>query len=855
MEGYLTAKEIAEILGVSRIAIVKRAQKEKWAYVEEKSNRGKPVKKFVVDALPEDIKSYIYNVTNNVTTQNQEYQGIAGDNATHNVTNNGTGYIMKSLDNQGDLGVVRTLGSESANQSANYNGTNNVTTQNQEYQGIAVDNVTHNVTNNVTESANWNKRYYTVKDIADILGVSKRNIQKRAKKESWSHIEQKIKGGKQKVFLYNELPKDVQVKIAWYEAKRIRERGKELIREYPELLSYKEVEVEHVPLWKQEIALARFDLVKEFSAKKSVLEKERFVEAYNTKRLYPGIYEKVGRVSLKTLYRWEKILEEHGMNYLALVPRWGDTKRGRTKVTDEEASVILGILLHQNRVKIEHAIRLTKYILKEKGIPSPSSPSTLRRFVKSFQQQHYDMWVLSREGEKALVDKVLPHLDRDSDVLKPGDILVADGHKCNFQVRDPFTGKPCRPILIAFYDWASRDIMGYSIFPTENIEAIHLALYRAILRLGRIPTVVYLDNGKAFRAKIFTGVKDFREEGISGLYARLGIHTIFARPYNARAKVVERFFETLESFERMLPSFVGTEIKDKPAKLLRNEKFMKYIGPNYIPTIQEAKGWFEKWMEFYRSQPHEGLHGLCPKDVFRPGPGVDPKQLYILMLSEKEARVYRNGIRLFGYWFWNEALYGLKEKVVVRYDLHDLTSVLVFSQDGEFLCEAKRQEKVHPAAKIFGDERSYTEIKRRLSENRKLKRLTKKLVAMGTKAGMDWQEVIDRVPEVADELTKQHREQAIASIKSRTDEVLTIDDAEIERVSLPEADTEERPVFENETDKYFYLMEQMSEGKELSAEDREFIEEYEKDPLNQAVVNLVRSQMGTDAHPGEAKSA
>ncbi|WP_289626255.1 Mu transposase C-terminal domain-containing protein [Desulfonauticus submarinus] len=212
------------------------------------------------------------------------------------------------------------------------------------------------------------------------------------------------------------------------------------------------------------------------------------------------------------------------------------------------------------------------------------------------------------------------------------------------------------------------------------------------------------------------------------------------------------------------------------------------------------------------------------------------------MLCEKEVKLYRNGIRLFGSWYWNEALYGLKEKVSIRYDLHDLTSVLVFTQDGEFLCEAKRLEKVHPAAAIMGDEKSYTEIKKRLSEHRKLKRLTKKLVEMGIKADINWQDVADKVPEVIDKLEKS-RAKAVNALKAKTDDVLVIDDAEIENISLPEPDKKpDRPVFKNETDKYFHLMDLKSKGETLTEEDEEFIKEYEEDPLNKAVVSLVRSQ-------------
>lgn len=78
----------------------------------------------------------------------------------------------------------------------------------------------------------------------------------------------------------------------------------------------------------------------------------------------------------------------------------------------------------------------------------------------------------------------------------------------------------------------------------ENTQAITSALRNSIINLGKIPKVCYQDNGKAFRSKFFTG--DFYESGIGGLFAKLDIAPAFAQPYNARAKVIERFFRELQ---------------------------------------------------------------------------------------------------------------------------------------------------------------------------------------------------------------------------------------------------------------------------------------------------------------------
>lgn len=93
---------------------------------------------------------------------------------------------------------------------------------------------------------------------------------------------------------------------------------------------------------------------------------------------------------------------------------------------------------------------------------------------------------------------------------------------------------------------------------TENTQCIASALRNSILNLGVIPKVVYQDNGRAFKSKFFQSC-DFDEDGFNGVYANLNIHSVFAKPYNARAKVIGRFFrEFQEEFEKMMPSYIGT---------------------------------------------------------------------------------------------------------------------------------------------------------------------------------------------------------------------------------------------------------------------------------------------------------
>ena len=94
--------------------------------------------------------------------------------------------------------------------------------------------------------------------------------------------------------------------------------------------------------------------------------------------------------------------------------------------------------------------------------------------------------------------------------------------------------------------------MGYEIMVEENIQAVAGALRNAVLELGKFPKAALLDNGKAFKAKVFTSELSLEECGFYGMFARLGIITSFAWPYNAQSKPIERFFGTFsDSFERL----------------------------------------------------------------------------------------------------------------------------------------------------------------------------------------------------------------------------------------------------------------------------------------------------------------
>ncbi len=488
---------------------------------------------------------------------------------------------------------------------------------------------------------------------------------------------------------------------------------------------------EFTPEKSKKIALARLDLLnqwKEFRRKsENKLQADYdFVKLHNTSN--SNLFEILGKISRGSLHRWNTILNGTE-DYTKLIPQYKYSKVNeyRTILTDEEIKIFMGLLLHPNRICIGKAIALTKYKLQQQGQNFIPTDATFRRYANWFKNNNYDKWILARDGEKALSDKVEPYIKRDTSLLEVGDILVADGHVLNFNVINPFTGKPSRATLVGFLDWKSTALVGYEIMLEENTQCIASALRNSIINLDMIPQIVYQDNGRAFRAKYFTDDKGFTELGFNGLYSKLGIETVFARPYNARAKVIERFFkEFQESFEKLLPSYVGSNIQNKPAYMMRNEKLHKQLHNDFVPTLDETIKMIDMWLNFKNSQPCPNAPNKTIAEILesRKRQNIDINLLDDLMLATEVKTIQRNGIRFLNCDYFDERLYGFKSKVLIKYNLFDLTSIKVYTTKGEYLCTAERVTETHPMAKLLGDVKDFEDYKQKIVKQRQLRKKT-----------------------------------------------------------------------------------------------------------------------------------
>ncbi len=522
--------------------------------------------------------------------------------------------------------------------------------------------------------------------------------------------------------------------------------------------------------------------------KTRTIEWQRITEDYNYKRMVPELFKLKGKRKERALRSWVDIYLESRCDMYALIHKNKHANRGR-KVTYFEQKFLLNKLLNPNKVKIGSAITHLKNVVNLQLCESPSDERTLRRWCEEWRDNHPAEWAQAREGSKYVSERIIKSIIRDDSLLKVGDVWVADGHVLSFDIMNPATGKAQRMTMIMVMDWASRYPVGASLAFTEDSQHI-LAAFRngflnaAILAknspgsgivrdndldkednepvqsqardndqtqalesnpvyhtyhpdypLAVLPKYVYLDNGRAFKSKLFNERWEDHDlvTELGGIFPQLNIGVSFAESYNAKAKVIERFFKTFqEQFERFISSFRGSSIPDKPANLMRNEKWAKKLFESKPPTIEETMQMIALYVRhFYGNTPHAGLKRRTPYEVFSNGiieqdRLIEAGKLSFLMLAMERKSIRSEGIRLNHMLYWHEKLVdNIGKPCLIRYDYNDIRWILVYTKENKFICQAELRRAQHPFIKLDMDNPiAYKDLDQESKHIKKLKRNT-----------------------------------------------------------------------------------------------------------------------------------
>lgn len=293
-------------------------------------------------------------------------------------------------------------------------------------------------------------------------------------------------------------------------------------------------------------------------------------------------------------------------------------------------------------------------------------------------------------GLKAL----LPYVKRGTDDLRSNDVWTGDGHGLKAAIAHPDHGRPFRPEVTVILDVASRCIVGWSVAYAENVIAVSDALRHAVSRHG-LPLIYYSDNGAGQTAKVL-------DAPVGGMSARLGIRHETGIPGNPQGRgVIERLWQTLTiPLARQFPTFAGSgadrDFLRQTGKQI--EKDLRRAGSSdklpkidaFLPALDAAIHWYN------HEHPHRALGGLTPAqayaDKLREEDRVllDAAELDHLFRPHVERTAQRGMVTLWNNIYASRELMAVDgQKVLVGYDIHDPTYVVIQRPSGEFVCRAE----------------------------------------------------------------------------------------------------------------------------------------------------------------------
>lgn len=524
------------------------------------------------------------------------------------------------------------------------------------------------------------------------------------------------------------------------------------------------------------------------------------------------------QISKKSLYDWMKKTKTG--NVEKLVDKRGGYNRGQTTIPEKYSKLFDSLYLQQTKPTIESCFREVQLQANINGDFLPGIKA-FRNYVKNMDQA---LLIRAREGKKAFDDKCMPYIERDYSKLHPNQFWVSDHHLWDIFVRVP-DGKGGwkleRPWGSYWMDMRTRKMMS-SIIRTEppNSDVVLCSFGLGVEHFG-IPNGVRLDNGKDYKARdMFYPEGHYivseEDKKINSLAANLQIEVTYAIPYNAKAKPIERVFNTFEEqLGKKYPSYAGSNAKKRPEDL-------KDLNIMDVITLEEFIVQHNQYVyEIYNNSGHSGdaMYGKSPNQVYADEPftirRASKEVLYFSLMRVKGQRtVQRNGITFKGIHFYNDnCINYIGQKVTARYDPTKPEILYVFDTNENFLFIAEEIQKQ-------GWDLSPEDFQR---ENQRKKIAKQKALNAYTADN-----VIRSTESIGDRLKKQAESIDPATIaKPKTIEVVRNEKIEenIKRISMTDVERNYEDV----------LMRNAARKKGISSKQKALADKFKQNMLNRAM--------------------
>lgn len=404
-----------------------------------------------------------------------------------------------------------------------------------------------------------------------------------------------------------------------------------------------------------------------------------------------------------TVRRWKGLLQTEGR--VGLIPGW---KGRRSSVPAKAGEIFDSLALQESEPSLNDCYKITVGIYAKEfpGVKLPGLGAFERRFKKEYPKAYRD---LARKGPQYYRQHHEYNIPRDASNIAAGKGWYSDHHQLDIIVASA-QGRTFRPWATVWRDVRTGKMLScYLHEEAPNSDHIFYSFYLAVKEFG-LPDFIYIDNGKDYRSRDFTGISrrnlgesDILERKARSLMGLLGVKVIFATPYNAQAKAVERDFrKIINQFCKFIKGYTGSNPASRP------EATAKHVAGGEIITFEECQNHLKTYLqETFNKQKSNGrlLKGLSPDQAWAEYRTdirtVSEESLRLCMMrTSKSMRVGRNGVvdRELGIElrYWAEWMLPIRgDYVYIRRDLENYGEAWVWrDKDNVYLGKAALAESI-----------------------------------------------------------------------------------------------------------------------------------------------------------------
>ncbi len=393
--------------------------------------------------------------------------------------------------------------------------------------------------------------------------------------------------------------------------------------------------------------------------------------------------------------------------YEELIDKRGGWNKGRSKLADDSIiwQSFLGVYLEQVKPNISLCRRMVCAYIAEKYPELTAEIPSAACFRRKIETLPFAVLEYSHKGAKAMHDHCVPHANRDKKAVYANDVWVMDNYTIDVIIKEHENSEKTKRLYITtVLDVKSNVLVGWNITESPDSNSTLDAMRFAMLRFG-IPKILYFDNGREFTTLDIAGeqrrrkvAKDKKGDIPLTIVEKLGVELIFAEPTNAQAKVVERIHRIIkEQYCTAQYGYCGGNVVERPEILKKN------IKKGNIETEAELRETFADFADnVYNVQPYGSSEakykGMTLIDVWNASIAetsirkASAEVLDLLMLRNAGfQKIKRDGVFITYHgekiWYYDKKItwQHIGEKVCVRYDRNDPSSVRIYDMDDRYL--------------------------------------------------------------------------------------------------------------------------------------------------------------------------